>query len=282
MSLRSAVRHVSSFLAIFATLSSVPYAQSNRTPSFSASEVAAELINGRLNPADSKMGDTISIQLKEDVRSNGEIDLNRGTTITGVIRNVKPGEATKIQGQAQSMIQIEWFVPPVQARSVLNLSFALESVSKLNPVREHSASSDNTGLTGLSTSSTLAARSVRNAGTLLDSPSAARPVLQTAGGGTIDSAAVVNGRSNVALLSMPSVIAVDRQTSATVENTLGITDSGQLFRVGHSQFFVSGGSKQSLDLYSHLKNDTVIACPNGTFEISSGTQLQMLVGVNRK
>ena len=92
----------------------------------------------------------------------------------------------------------------------------------------------------------------------------------------------INGRSNVALLSMPSVVAADQQTSASIESTLGTQTSEQLFKVGHGQLVSSGGSKESVELYSHLTNDTVITSPSNNFEISSGAQLQMLVGVNRK
>ena len=92
---------------------------------------------------------------------------------------------------------------------------------------------------------------------------------------------MASGRSNVALLSMPSVVAVDQQASSNIESTLGTSLSGQLFRVGHGELISAGGSKQSVELYSHLSNDTVITSSGRNFEISSGAQIQMLVGVNR-
>src|SRR5689334_9148278 len=49
-------------------------AQSN-----SATHVAAEMTKGKLNPADSKPGDTVALKLKDDVRSNGEVVLKKGT-----------------------------------------------------------------------------------------------------------------------------------------------------------------------------------------------------------
>jgi hypothetical protein len=287
MGFRSIASHVSSFLALFATLTLVSYAQLGRAQSDSASQIMAELTNGKLNPANSKTGDTVFVRLKEDVRSNGEVILKKGTTITAVVRNVKRVDVKgewKAQGQAQfqSMIEIEWLVPPVQARSVQGLSFALQSVSQINPIYEHSVSSDDAGLAGIGKTSSLAARSVRNTGALLDSPSNGATVLPTTAADNAEPAPAVSGRSNVALLSMPSVVAVDQQTSAMIENALGLQTSGQLFRVGHNPFASAGGSKQALDLYSHLNNDTVIASPNSGFEISSGAQMQMLVGVNRK
>ena len=59
-------------------------------PSSSASHVAAEVSEGRLNPAASKPGDTIVLKLKEDLKSNGDVVLKKGTPITGVVRNVAP------------------------------------------------------------------------------------------------------------------------------------------------------------------------------------------------
>src|SRR5262249_52688235 len=85
---------------------------------------------------------------------------------------------------------------------------------------------------------------------------------------------------NVALLSMPSVVAVDQQTSSAIETSLAGSSSGQLFRVGRGELVSPGGVKQTLDIYSHLSNDTIIVSTHKNFEISNGAQLQMLVGVN--
>ena len=110
---------------------------------------------------------------------------------------------------------------------------------------------------------------------------AAPGVATAAGAVTSTSSSMASGRSNVALLSMPSVVAVDQQASSNIESTLGTSLSGQLFRVGHGELISAGGSKQSVELYSHLSNDTVITSSGRNFEISSGAQIQMLVGVNR-
>src|SRR5262249_15872339 len=161
-----------------------------------------------LNPAESRTGDTVSVSLKEDVRSNGDIVLKKGATITGVIRNVKRAEAKgegNVQGQAQSMIEIEWLVPPVQAPSVQSLSFVLHWVSQANVRYEQSVSSADAGFASLGTGSSIVARSVRNTGALLDSTSNATAVPRTAAY-SADSGRTVSGRSNVALLSMPSVV----------------------------------------------------------------------------
>jgi hypothetical protein len=43
----------------------------------------------------------------------------------------------------------------------------------------------------------------------------------------------------------------------------------------------AGGTRESLDLFSHLNNDTVITSPSKNFEISSGARMQLLVGVKK-
>lgn len=267
MTLRSMANRVSSGAALFASLTVVCSGQVKTTARKhsgphvaaqmnSASHVAAQMTQGKLNPAHSKPGDTIAVTLKEDVRSNGEVILKKGTTITGVARNVRCAEdkgAWKSEAQL-SMIDIEWHVPAPQSRGVQSVSFALESVIQINPVsgyQQNNSSADFAFLdTGVRTS--------------------------------VDGRPVVNGRSNVALLSMPSVMTVDQQTSASIEAALGTQTSDQLFKVGHGQLVSLGGSKESVELYSHLRNDTVITSPSNNFEISSGAEMQMLVGVNRK
>ena len=81
---------------------------------------------------------------------------------------------------------------------------------------------------------------------------------------------------------MPSIVAVDQQTTASLENTFGMASSTQLYKVGRGEMITSGGSKQSVDIFSHLSNDTVITSPSKDFEISSGAQMQLLVGVDKR
>lgn len=266
MTFRSMANCVSSGAALFATLTVVCSGQVRHTarknsgshvaaPTNSASHVAAEMSQGKLNPAESKPGDTLEVTLKEDVRSNGEVILKKGTNITGVVRNVRRAKGKgEWKSEAQSMIDIEWRVPAPQGHGIQSVSFALESVIQINPVSDYQQNNSSSDLAFLD----------NGARTSVD----ARPV--------------VNGRSNIALLNMPSVIAVDRQTSANIEATLGTETSDQLFKVGHGHVVSSGGSKESVELYSHLSNDTVITSPSNNFEISCGAQMQMLVGVNRK
>jgi hypothetical protein len=256
MSLRSLSRQVTTGTALFASISAVCYAQiSTAARTNSASHVAAEMTTGRLNPEESKPGDAFAIRLKEDVRSNGEVILKKGTIITGIVRSVIRAEGKgEWRSEAQSMIDIEWRAPAPQGRGVQGVSFALRSVVQINEASENQPKDSADDLAFVSSGK--------------NGSAGARPV--------------VNGRSNVALLSMPSVVAADQQTTASIEAALGTETSEQLFKVGHGQLVSEGGSKESVELYSHLSNDTVITSPSNHFEISSGAQMQMLVGVNRK
>jgi hypothetical protein len=90
-----------------------------------------------------------------------------------------------------------------------------------------------------------------------------------------------SGHPNAALLSMPFVVAVDQQTSAVIEDSLGRWSSGPLFRIGQGQLLTADGSWQSVAIFSHLNNDTLITSVGKDFEISSGAQMHLLVGVNK-
>jgi hypothetical protein len=214
------------------------------------------MTKGKLNPADSKPGDTVALKLKDDVKSNGEVVLKKGTTINGIVKSVKhtdSGTAARgeVRGQAQSMMEIEWLAPEAQGNANRNVSIALQSVTQVNSIhaRQHNETSDDLILVN-SAASTLAARPA-------------------------------SGPSNAALLNMPSVVAVDHQTSSAIESGLGTSFTGQLFQVGHGQLVSAAGARQSVDIFSHLSNDTVITSPGKNFEITSGAQMQLLVGVKR-
>src|SRR5262249_24959908 len=156
-------------------------------PSSSASHVAAEVSEGRLNPAASKPGDTIVLKLKEDLKSNGDVVLKKGTPITGVVRNVGP-----------SMMGIEWFSPDSQGKVPQNVSIALHSVSNLTSSHkiEQQNDSDPSG-DGIRTGSALGLTSA-----------ALVP----------DSSTRYSGQSNAAMRSMPFVVEVDPQTSSAIAN----------------------------------------------------------------
>lgn len=218
----------------------------------SATRVAAEVTAGKLSSAESKTGDIVSLRLTNDLRSNGQVVLKRGAVITGIVRSVGH---TEPKTHAQSMIEVDWVVPSAegQPRSV---SVALQSVMQVNAAFQ-AGDADAAG-------DKVSAAS--HASGKQSNPAAAGGALFTA---------------NPALLSMPSVVAVDHQTSSAIETTLDSSESGTLFKVGHGELIGAGGARESVDLFSHLNNDTVITSPSRNFEISSGAQLQLLVGVRK-
>ena len=294
MNLRSVRAHVIGAVAILASMALSSSAQvSSSAQASSASHVAAEMTKGKLNPANSKPGDTVALKLKDDVRSNGDVVLKKGTTITGVVRNVKRAESNtaskgEARGQAQSMMEIEWLTPAAQGKGARDLSIALQSVLQVNPIYQHEQNdsfSDDLGLAGSGAASTAIARPARaSGGGLLGGVSGVvgtTTTVATGASGAVTSATHAGGQSNAALLNMPSVIAVDHQTSSAIESGLGSSSSGQLFKVGHGELVTAGGSQQSVDIFSHLSNDTVITSPSKNFEITSGAQMQLLVGVKK-
>jgi hypothetical protein len=228
----------------------------------SATNVSAELTKGKLNPSQSKPGDEVTLRLKEDLRSNGEVVLKKGTTITGVVRSVN-------RGDARSLVAIEWLAPSGSGPAKHELMLAVQSVTQVNPLyasRQESESDWNAATPPAS---------VGNAGGGLPGGTLSSAT------GTVASATKVSSRSNVALLSMPSVVAADAQTSASVQSNLGVSSEQQLFHTGKGEVVTAGGSKQSIEIFSHLTNDTVLTSKSKNFEISSGAQMQLLVGVRK-
>src|SRR4029077_6382347 len=107
--------------------------------------------------------------------------------------------------------------------------FALEWVIQINRTSENhpNNSSDDFAFHPTVPRTSVDARPVRSGGGLLGSESAgsATATLATANATTAATAAegsstAVNGRSNTALLSMPSVVAADKQTSVNIDTTL--------------------------------------------------------------
>jgi hypothetical protein len=84
---------------------------------------------------------------------------------------------------------------------------------------------------------------------------------------------------DVIALKLPFVVAVDQQTSSAIASRLGTSPSGPTYRIGRGLHNASG-SQATLAIFSHLNNDTVITSAK-KFEISSGAQMRLLVGVNR-
>jgi hypothetical protein len=89
-------------------------------------------------------------------------------------------------------------------------------------------------------------------------------------------------KTNVALLKMPSVVTADDRTKARLQSALGTASGSPLFQTGRGQVVGSDESRVSIDMFSHLNNDTVFVSTAKDFEISTGAQLQLLVGVARR
>ena len=224
-----------------------------------ASQVTAELVKGKLNPAASKPGDQVELRLSEDMKSNGSVVINKGSTLTGVVKNVlRIDSKVGAKGQAQSMMELEWLLPPAQGKAFRQVIVALRSVSYASPI-DASEEPSNSGDIAVASPAPLSASGA------IASTGVERP----------------NGQSNLALLSMPFVEVADSVTSTVLQNTFGITSDQRLFRTGRGEAATVDGSKHRLDIYSYFSNDTVLTSPASTFEISTGAQLQFLVGVQK-
>jgi hypothetical protein len=82
------------------------------------------------------------------------------------------------------------------------------------------------------------------------------------------------------LSTPPAIVPANAQTSSALQSNFGVSGN-QLFLLGNGQVISSGGTTTSMDLFSHMSNDTVITSPSRDFEISSGAQMQLLVRSNQ-
>jgi hypothetical protein len=146
-------------------------------------------------------------------------------------------------------MEIEWMEPTSQSQAPRQLMFAVQSVTQTSRSAGNQAREDN---------------------------------WEDARVGTVGLTSVVKATSsNAALLRMPSVVAADSQTTSSLQSRLGMSGDSQLFQTGHGLVIGSGGSRHSLDLFTHMNNDTVLTSPSRNFEISSGAQIQLLIGVRK-
>ncbi len=259
MKFRPVVTHALAAVAVLACPGLNDGAQARRSgPASSATHVNAEMTRGKLSPAESKPGDQVALTLTDDLRSNGELVLKKGTTITGVISNVKRLELEPQNSKlAQSLVEIEWFAPAAIGKAARQLSIALKSIIQVNTLSSAEQTESQQEFEPRGGVSRAASRVASNASR-------------------------ESGPSNPALLSMPSIVAADRKTTADLESALGMSpSSGQLFMVGHGEWTTPAGSKQSVEIFSHLRNDTVIVSHSKNFNISSGALMQLLVGVSK-
>lgn len=323
MKFRSAVTQfaVSLLAATFWTLPAI--AQNGQPTATSAtaqgqadatSKVSAELVKGKLNPSTSKPGDQVTVRTTNDVKSNGQVVLRKGTEINGIVRSVKQADAkgdAKGNAAAQSMMQVEWLPPTGSAASTQQLNFALQSVAYTNPLYAHqqqdaaaeannevfaaaprpaprpsapaATPSSGGGLLGGAGATVSGALSGTTSTTLGSTGTA---IGDLAGGtgviaGQGAAAAKATGSGNAGLLAMPSLIPVNSQTASSLQNNFGVS-SNQLFMVGHGQSISAGGTPSSMDIFSHMSNDAVITSPSRNFEVGSGAQMDFLVNARRQ
>jgi hypothetical protein len=257
-----------------------------------SSRVRAELVKGKLSPESSKPGDQITARIKEDVKSNGQVVLKKGSEITGVVRSVKRADAkaqAKGDQAAQSMMQVEWLTPPSAVLGTSQqLNVALQSVAYTDPLyTAQQVQAAGAGETDFAVSRPAPARS--GGGGLLGGglAGATGPTLGTLGdigaGGAISPRATAGAASqtDVSLLAATTIAPVSVQTGTSLESSFGVS-SNQLLVMGHGRATSSQGSTASIDLFSHMSNDTVITSPSRSFEIGTGAMLQFMVSAITK
>ena len=272
---------------------STPTAQSvARADAQSESRVSAEMVKGKLNPETSKPGDEIAIRLNEDVKSNGQVLLKKGSTVKGVVRKVNRAEkkrAAKANGtaqtSAQSMLELEWITPGVSgAAASQQLNLALQSVVYTNPLYAHQQEQSSTA-PAFASPAPAPARSGSGGvgvGVVGGVVGVATSSVSSIGGGLgAQSAGSVGAvaQSQAHLARPTSINPVSAETATVLQNNFGVA-GGPLFLVGSGQAISSAGTASSIDIFSRMSNDAVITSPSRDFEISSGAQMQLLVRAN--
>ena len=245
----------------------------------SESRVSAEMVKGKLNPATSKPGDEIALRLNEDVKSKGEVLLKKGSTLKGVVRKVQRAEGkSEARGNAaaQSMMQLEWMAPGLSGAASQQLNIALQSVVYTNPLYAHQQLEESADA-GLAAPRAAAPAPRAASGGLVSGVGAtAGGIVSTTGAlgaGVGGTASTVSGG---AIAQTGPIVPVNAQTSSALQSNFGVS-ANQLFLVGNGQVTSAGGTTTSMDLFSHMSNDTVITSPSRNFEVSSGAQMQLLV-----
>lgn len=254
-----------------------------------ASKVSAEMVKGKLNPATSKPGDQVTVRMNEDVKSNGQVLLKKGSEINGVVRSVKRADKkadAKAQSAAQSMVQVEWLAPAGSAAAAQQLNFALSSIAYTNPLYANQQAQESAAAGGgiaprpaPSGGGGLVGGAVGVAGGVVGGVvgGVAGGASSTAGAaGNVAGRAGAASQTSVGLLALPAPVAANSQTATSLQNNFGVS-SNQLFMAGHGQAVSAGGTSSSMDLFTHMSNDAVITSPSRDFEIASGAQMQFMV-----
>jgi len=273
------------------------------------SSVSAELVKGKLSPSSSKPGDKVDLRLKDDFRSNGAVLLKKGTTITGVVRNVKQMDS-KSKSAAQSMIEVEWLAPAASGAANQKLNIALQSLSYTNPLFAQQQNEESTfggpgvaaprvaqqsggggssrsggllggiGGTTSSTTSTVSSVGGSSSSAIGGVGAVGTGVTGTASGASSTvGAATVGAAGASGTGKVTSLPPADAGMTSALQSNLGAS-GGQWFSTGHGQIISAGGTRDNVELFSRLSNDTVIASPGRNFEVSSGAQMQLMMGVS--
>jgi hypothetical protein len=259
-----------------------------RADAQSESRVSAEMVKGKLNPATSKPGDEIAVRLNEDVKSNGQVLLKKGSTIKGVVRKANRAEnkgAAKANGtaqsSAQSMLELEWITPGVSGAASQQLNVALQSVVYTNPLYAH-RQEESSSAPAFPSPAPAPARSGSGGlgvGAVGGVVGGVTSSVSSVGGGlgaqTAGSVGAVT-QSQAQLARPMSITPVSAETSSALQNNFGVA-GGPLFLVGSGQAISSAGTASSMNIFSRMSNDAVITSPSRDFEISSGAQMQLLV-----
>lgn len=246
--------------------------------------ISAEMVKGKLNPATSKPGDEVTLRLNQDVKSDGQVLLKKGSTIRGVVRKVQRSESkasAKGNSSAQSMLELQWFAPEASGAAAQQLNVALQSVVYTNPLYAHQQSEQDAFIPAAPAASSAGAS--RSTGGLVGG------VGGTVGGAVTSVSSVgagvggAQGAASTGVLAQTqsaigttAAIPANAQTAAALQSTFGVS-SNQLVQVGSGQVISSGGTTTSMDIFTHMSNDTVITSPSRDFEISSGAQMQLLL-----
>ena len=272
-------------MVLTATLWSSPVgAQSNQSSSSGAAaksqgHVSAEIVKGKLNPSTSKPGDQVTARVKEDFKSNGQVILKKGSTLTGVVKNVKridDKSDARSKSSAHSVIEMEWLGPAE------HLNLALESLAYTPPLGAHedaNASNEANPVVQPATTS----RSSGNGGGLLGGGGGL--VGGVAGGAAATVGVVSNASGQIAAPTVGRAggIAnspVSTVTATSMQNDFGVSGNN-LFLLGHGQVVSGGGTASAIDVYSHMSGDSILASSSKDYEISSGAQMQFQVATGR-
>ena len=258
-----------------------------RAAARSESRVSAEMVKGKLNPATSKPGDEIAVRLNEDVKSNGQVVLKKGSTVRGIVKKVQRTEnksAAKGNASAQSMMELEWIAPALSGTASQHLNLALQSVVYTNPLYAQQQQQESGGDSGFSVPRSTAPTRGSATGGLVGGVGGAVSSVTAVGAGVSGapgaaSAGVLTQTSSS--LTAPAALPVNAQTASSLHSNFGVSGD-QLFHMGGGQAISSGGTVTSMDIFTHMSNDTVITSPSRDFEVSSGAQMQLLVQAGGK